>query len=157
MVEPILQALLESFWIYYGLDWISFASGTWGMYLISEKRRSGFAFQIVGVSSAIACSLIAGQFGFVAANAVTLCIVSYGFWNWDTQKTMNHVNDEYAINQEYVDVIYVRSSDDLEDLENYEQADERHLIVRNYAGSFDKGLIRRLLPDDVDIFEIQNR
>lgn len=83
MIEPILQALLESFWTYYGLDWLSFASGTWGMYLLSEERRAGFVFQMVAMIAAAACSIIAGQYGFVAANLLTLCIVIYGYYNWE--------------------------------------------------------------------------
>jgi Nicotinamide mononucleotide transporter. len=80
--DYILEYLVSGFYSYYGLDWIAFLLGSSGLYLISEKKKIGFLFQAVSVVCATACSLMAGQFGFVASNIVTLGIVLYGYWNW---------------------------------------------------------------------------
>lgn len=82
MRSLILSAILESFFLYYGLDWIAFLSGVYGMYLISEKRRIGFIFQGVSVVCAVIVSFIASQYGFVVSNFVMLGVVVYGFLNW---------------------------------------------------------------------------
>jgi hypothetical protein len=77
--------LIESFYTYYGLDWLSFFFGVGGMYLISEKKRFGFLLQAVSVICATGCSVIGGQFGFIVSNFVMFCIVSYGYWNWNDE------------------------------------------------------------------------
>jgi hypothetical protein len=79
----MIDLLVQSFYVYYGLDWLSFFFGVGGMYLISEKNKVGFLLQAVSVICAIGCSVIAGQFGFIVSNAVMFCVVSYGYWNWD--------------------------------------------------------------------------
>lgn len=80
--NTIIDLIVESFYVYYGLDWIAFISGVTGMYLLSEKQRIGFVLQGLSVTFATICSIIASQFGFVASNLVMLVIVIYGYLNW---------------------------------------------------------------------------
>lgn len=82
----MIDLLVQSFYVYYGLDWLSFFFGVGGMYLISEKNKVGFLLQAISVICAIGCSAIAGQFGFIVSNAVMFCVVSYGYSNWNDEK-----------------------------------------------------------------------
>lgn len=72
--------------------------------------------------------------------------------NWNLPEDLDNI-----VFSEDVDIVYVRTSDDLEALENYESEDTDYLIVRNYADSFSEDLIRRMLPEGVDVWDFQTR
>jgi hypothetical protein len=67
---------------YYGLDWISFLLGVAGMILLTNKRPSGFLFSALSVLFAAVVAVMARQYGFLAANAVSVVIATRGFLKW---------------------------------------------------------------------------
>ena len=77
-----MNQIIESFSLYYGLDWLAFGAGLWGMYLITNKNRLGFAMSIIACLSGFAVALISSQFGFVIYNAVLITMMVRGFLNW---------------------------------------------------------------------------
>lgn len=56
-----------------------------------------------------------------------------------------------------VTTISISSSADLPQLENFNQGEGEYLIVQNRTGAFENKFLRRIAPDDVEIFHIQNR
>jgi nicotinamide riboside transporter PnuC len=78
----MIDALVESFKIYYGLDWLSLVFGILGMWLLSRKERSGFIFQGISIFCAGVISYVAGQYGFVVSAFITMGIMIYGYANW---------------------------------------------------------------------------
>ena len=73
---------MEIFFQYYGLDWLSAIAGILGLYLVSEKKRIGFLVTAIAVLLAVIVALMAGQYGFLVANTVTLILSIRGFYRW---------------------------------------------------------------------------
>jgi nicotinamide riboside transporter PnuC len=78
----MFELLVESFKVYYGLDWISLVFGLFGMWLLSRKNKLGFVFQGISIFCAGIIAYIAGQYGFVVSSFITMGIMIYGFLNW---------------------------------------------------------------------------
>ena len=81
-MDLMIKILVESFYTYYGLDWISFIMGSIGLYLISIKNKKGFIFQGIAVICSGICSIIANQYGFVFSSLLTFVLTIYGYINW---------------------------------------------------------------------------
>jgi hypothetical protein len=76
MLDSLAQAL---FGTYFGLDWASMLFGFWGAWLIGNKNPLGFLLTSIAVLLASLTALIAAQYGFLVANAISLAIA----WrNW---------------------------------------------------------------------------
>ncbi len=78
----ITEAFLNSFSIYYGLDWLALAAGVYGSYLMTNRNRIGFLMTGIGCLSGFAVALISGQFGFVAYNLILMGMMVRGFLLW---------------------------------------------------------------------------
>lgn len=78
----MIQILMDSFSKYYGLDWLSFATGLAGMYLLTQKRKTGFLLSGVAYLSGIATAAIAQQFGFVFYNFALIFLMYRGYQEW---------------------------------------------------------------------------
>jgi len=78
--------IIESLAKYYGLDWLSFASGIIGMYLITQKSRLGFAFSSLSCLSGFTVAAISMQFGFVFYNLLLIALMVKGYYEWEPQK-----------------------------------------------------------------------
>lgn len=80
----MLEAVYNSFYTYYGLDWLSMFLGFYGTWLITEQNRIGFLFLVVSVFLAGITAIIAGQFGFIVANIINAFIAIRGYFKWKT-------------------------------------------------------------------------
>jgi hypothetical protein len=78
----MIDLITQAFPTYYGLDWASMMLGFVGLYLITEKRRIGFVFAFFGFVAAVATALIAHQYGFIAANLISLGLMIRGYLKW---------------------------------------------------------------------------
>ena len=74
------------FGTYYGLDWIGMFAGFFGMYLLTSKRRMGFAISILGFSAGLVVSYIAHQYAFVIANVINIYFAGLGYSRWGYSK-----------------------------------------------------------------------
>ncbi len=74
------------FGTYYGLDWLGMGSGFFGMYLLTSKRRIGFAISIIGFSAGLIVSYIAHQYAFVIANIINIYFAGLGYYRWGDAK-----------------------------------------------------------------------
>lgn len=70
------------FFTYYGLDWISFLFGVAGLILLTRKLPSGFFFSALSTLFAAVVAVMAHQWGFLAANAVSFIVAARGFFLW---------------------------------------------------------------------------
>jgi hypothetical protein len=74
-----LTALLGT---YYGIDWLGMFAGFFGMYLLTSKRRLGFAISIFGFGCGLIVSYMAHQYAFVLANLINIYFASLGYIRW---------------------------------------------------------------------------
>ncbi|MFX4300103.1 hypothetical protein [Pseudosulfitobacter pseudonitzschiae] len=73
---------------YYGLDWVSMILGFYGAWLIGNRNAFGFVLSAGSVVLAMLTAIIANQYGFIAANLISLVIA---FRNW---KLWNSMDDQ---------------------------------------------------------------
>lgn len=78
----MIETFLNSFSIYYGLDWLALAAGVLGSYLLTNRNRIGFLLSGIGCLSGFAVAIISGQFGFVAYNLILIGMMMRGFLLW---------------------------------------------------------------------------
>ena len=77
-----ISLIQASFATYYGLDWLSMGFGFLGLYLLTERKRVGFLFSLVGFGAAIITAYIAGQYGFMVANTISILLAIRGLVRW---------------------------------------------------------------------------
>ena len=80
----MLESLINSFSLYYGLDWLALASGLSGTLLITNKDYRGFGLSIISCLSGFAVALLSGQYGFVVYNLMLLALMARGFFTWSS-------------------------------------------------------------------------
>jgi len=80
----LYQSFIESLKMYYCTDWISFALGTYGLYLLSEQIMWGFLFTFVSLLCSAFCAIVAKQYGFLTANITQAVIAINGVYTWWT-------------------------------------------------------------------------
>jgi nicotinamide riboside transporter PnuC len=56
--------------------------GLCGLYLVSEKKPIGFLVTASSVLFAVWVAIMAGQYGFLVANAVTFALSVRGYYRW---------------------------------------------------------------------------
>lgn len=78
----MVEAILQSFSQYYGLDWLAFAAGMTGMYLLTRQSRWGFALSALSAVSGFGVAAMSLQFGYIAYNAILLAMMAKGFHDW---------------------------------------------------------------------------
>ena len=76
------MSLVESLQLYYGLDWVSFAFGVLGILYVTKKARVGFLFSAVSIMLGAFIAVIAGQYGFIAANLVNFVLTLRAYFIW---------------------------------------------------------------------------
>jgi len=81
-----MEQLAILFGAYYGLDWISSVLGLIGLYLVGEKRSSGFLFTVISVIMAAIVAISANQYGFLLANLVTCILSVRGYRKWKQEE-----------------------------------------------------------------------
>ncbi len=88
----MIDAIIESFYAYYGLDWLALLCGVIGMYLITLKSRIGFLFSGLSCMSGFAVAMISLQFGFVAYNIILLSMMTKGYIEWGRDEDPHNVD-----------------------------------------------------------------
>ncbi|MGB4057103.1 MAG: nicotinamide mononucleotide transporter [Alphaproteobacteria bacterium] len=77
------EQILQSFFQYYGLDWLAFATGMTGMTLITRKSRWGFILCAISSLSGFTVAFMSAQFGYVVYNLLLASIMMKGYFDWD--------------------------------------------------------------------------
>ena len=70
------------FGTYYGLDWLAMTLGFFGSWTVGNKNPKGFIIIIFSVILAMSTAIIAGQYGFIAANAGSIVIATRNYRLW---------------------------------------------------------------------------
>lgn len=81
------DTIIDSITRYYGVDWIVLITVFIGIYLLGEKKRSGFA---VGMTSAAFSMILGIQVGSMASIVTALVIFSLylrGYIRWHPNNT----------------------------------------------------------------------
>lgn len=78
----MIDALLHSFSLYYGLDWLALLAGVYGSYLMTNRNRWGFLVSGIACLAGFAVATLSGQFGFIAYNAILMVLMVRGFLLW---------------------------------------------------------------------------
>lgn len=77
-----MSEVFQSFFAYYGLDWMTMILGLWGGYLLTQKNSAGFAFNFIASFCAFAVALMSGQYGFIVYNFIFMGIALKGYRGW---------------------------------------------------------------------------
>jgi hypothetical protein len=77
-----MDIILDSLRQYYGLDWVAFAAGMYGMWLLTQQNRWGFFFNAIACMSALIVACISLQFGFLVYNTLLIFMMVRGFVRW---------------------------------------------------------------------------
>lgn len=77
-----MQSLIESFQMYYGLDWGALCFGLIGCYLVTNKNRFGFLFSMCGCMCGFGVALVSQQYGFIVYNIILISLQTRGFVLW---------------------------------------------------------------------------
>ena len=67
---------------YYGTDWISSALAVTGTYLLGNKSRKGFVFNVLACFFAVGFSVLAKSVPLAAVNATMLVLNLRGYLKW---------------------------------------------------------------------------
>ncbi len=77
-----MDSLIESFSLYYGLDWAGITLCLMGSYLISNRQALGFLVMSAGCICSLTVAVISHQYGFIIGNALFIAMHMRGFMNW---------------------------------------------------------------------------
>jgi hypothetical protein len=78
----MFDAFLESLSSYYGLDWMTMIFGMTGTWLVTNQNRMGFVLSALAALCGFSVAAMAGQFGFLVSNALTMALMLRGFTLW---------------------------------------------------------------------------
>ncbi len=67
---------------YYGLDWVAAVLVIIGIYLIGNKKRSGFLFSMLGVVANFLVSVIIDSVPYIALNIILFTLQLRGYIKW---------------------------------------------------------------------------
>ena len=83
-----METLFDTlFGTYYGLDWASMGLGFAGAWTIGNRRSIGHVLTAASVILACATAIIAGQYGFITANLISLVIHLRIWRKWRAEDT----------------------------------------------------------------------
>jgi hypothetical protein len=82
MEDLLYQSLMK----YYGLDWLAFASGMAGMFLLTKKSRWGFLLSSLSSLSGFTVAALSLQFGFVIYNFLLIMVMIKGYRDWGRER-----------------------------------------------------------------------
>ena len=77
-----MEALIESFTLYYGLDWLAMLCGLFGTYLISKKSKWAFVVWICAATCGFTVASISSQFGFLVYNGIAIWMYMRSLSAW---------------------------------------------------------------------------
>ena len=73
---------LELFTAYYGLDWLAATLMLLGLWMVANKRRSGFLVTVVGSLVGAVVAFMAVQYGFLLSNLAMVFVALRGYVMW---------------------------------------------------------------------------
>ena len=89
-----MEAFIETFTMYYGLDWLAMISGLYGVMLIERKSKWGFvAWLIMAVCGCIVATMSL-QYGYLAYNAIAIVLYIKSLRTWNQQEDQEFVAAE---------------------------------------------------------------
>lgn len=74
--------LSQELTVYYGLDWVTACLMLLGLWLVAEKKRTGFLVAAAGSCVGVVVSLMADQYGFLLSNAAMVFVSLRGYLLW---------------------------------------------------------------------------
>lgn len=80
----MIDLVIHSFQLYYGLDWMALASGVSGTWLLTQKNAFGFLLSGIACCCGLAIAFISLQYGFIIYNIILLTLMAKGFFGWRT-------------------------------------------------------------------------
>ena len=78
----MIDAIVQAFAVYYGLDWGALCFGIFGCYFITCKNPYGFILSILGCCCGFAVAVISNQYGFIVYNIILIAMMARGFIDW---------------------------------------------------------------------------
>jgi uncharacterized membrane protein YeaQ/YmgE (transglycosylase-associated protein family) len=73
---------LEIFTTYYGLDWVAATLMLVGLWMVANKKRSGFMVTVVASIVGAVVSAMALQYGFLLSNIAMVFVALRGYILW---------------------------------------------------------------------------
>jgi len=73
---------LEIFTMYYGLDWVAATLMLVGLWMVANKKRSGFMVTVVASIVGAVVSAMALQYGFLLSNIAMVFVALRGYILW---------------------------------------------------------------------------
>jgi len=70
------------FGTYYGLDWVAATLMLAGLWMVANKKRSGFAVTMLGSIIGAGVSYMAFQYGFLLSNTAMVFVALRGYLLW---------------------------------------------------------------------------
>jgi len=80
---------IDSFFIYFGIDWIGAFMLFMSMYLLGDGKRTGFFFGILGCLLMLVFSILAGSLGSFVLNVVLSGLNLRGYLRWNKVKNQS--------------------------------------------------------------------
>jgi hypothetical protein len=73
---------------YYGVDWIGSILGFFSLYLLGNKKKSGFIYGAMSDVSWIIFSVLAGSVASFVANIIVIILRVRGYMKWHKEHKM---------------------------------------------------------------------
>lgn len=83
-----MDSIIESFSLYYGLDWAGITLGLMGSFLVSNRQALGFLVMCAGAVCSLAVAILSNQYGFMVGNTLFIAMHLRGFLNWTRPATV---------------------------------------------------------------------
>ena len=65
-----------------GIDWLAFACGVTGTYLIGNKYKVGFILSMIGNSSWLVLGVLTESYGLMISSLVSVMMYARGWLRW---------------------------------------------------------------------------
>ncbi|HRQ60576.1 MAG TPA: hypothetical protein PLO23_03535 [Alphaproteobacteria bacterium] len=78
----MFDLILQSFQIYYGLDWVALAAGVSGTWFLTQRNPLGFVLSGVACFCGLMIAALSMQYGFIVYNVILLTLMAKGFAEW---------------------------------------------------------------------------
>lgn len=78
----MMDLILHSLQLYYGLDWMALAAGVSGTWLLTRKNAFGFVLSGLACCCGLGIAALSMQYGFIVYNVILLTLMAKGFKDW---------------------------------------------------------------------------
>lgn len=87
----MLDNILHSLTLYYGLDWGAMLLGMIGYFLVTNCNRAGFLLSMCGCCCGFGVALLSDQYGFIVYNLILISLQTRGFMLWSQKPARAYV------------------------------------------------------------------